>query len=106
MNSRIKSTLNKSLFQMLLEVSTLILAMTILGCTTAPEKPMYVIQVGWTKQQVLEDSSYRDSPKNVITISTIQGTTEIWEFGQPPYAFVYFDSRGTVSMFNCIRYCN
>lgn len=90
-------------------VQTLILMTCLVGCSTEPARPMYKIQVGWTKDRVMQDSKYRDSQKTVATTSTANGTVEMWSFGsygEVPFARVYFNSQGNVIMFNCLRYCN
>lgn len=91
-----------------LKVAMLLSVVAIAGCQSTPRKPTYQIQVGWTKEQVLEDSQYRDMRKDVMTTSSASGTAEIWSFGdygKAPYASVYFDRTGKVIRFTCFRYC-
>lgn len=75
------------------------------GCADTPSRPAYSPQIGWTKQQVLEDSIYRNTELNVMRTSTSQGTVETLVFGRPPYVFIYLDKRGMVTEINCIRDC-
>ena len=85
----------------------IVLASALVGCETIPEKPTYKIQVGWTKEQVLHDSRYRDFRKHVMSTSTANGTVEVWSFYYDGSTFgdVYFDDEGKVIMYQCLQYC-
>jgi len=88
----------------------LTIALMIAGCAAPPPpKPVYRIQVGWTKERVLKDSKYRDERKTVSTVTGPGGRIEIWSFGshgEVPFAIVYFDLTDKVILFNCLRYCD
>ena len=76
------------------------------GCSSTPSKPMLAAQVGMTKDQILNESSYKSSPTNVSRVSTGDGSMEMISFGNPPYAFMYFDNQEIVRKIVCLKYCN
>lgn len=88
----------------------LLVAVVIVGCAAPPPpRPVYKIQVGWTKERVLKDSKYRDQRKTISTVAGPRGTIEIWSFGrygEVPSAIVYFDFIDRVVLFNCLSDCD